>query len=129
MHDWSDVIRAVTSNEKADIYQKTITDAIERIFPLKTTRRKSTDLPWINNTIRKRIRRRMKIYRREGRSELWKWMKKCTDEMIRERRDKYMNNQREHLLAHDAQRSFFRNVKAFAAADKPQKFDVRQLRP
>ena len=129
MHGWSDDIRAKTSNEKADIYQKTITDAIEHIFPLKTIRRKSTDLPWINNTIRKRIRRRMKIYRKEGRSELWKWMKKCTDDMIRERRDKYMNNQTEHLLAPDAQRSFFRNVEAFSAADKPQKFDVRQLRP
>ena len=40
-----------------------------------------------------------------------------------------MNNQREHLLAPDAARIFFRNVKSFSAADKPQKFDVRQLRP
>ena len=47
-HDWAWVIRATTSNAKAAPYQGEVLDAISRFFPLKTTRRKSTDLPWIN---------------------------------------------------------------------------------
>ena len=129
MHDWGDVVNACGSNAKTDIYQKTVAWAVEKFFPLKTTKRKSTDLPWINRKIKKRIRRRMKIYKKQGRSALWKKMKKDTDRLIAERREVYMSNQRIHLMAPDAARSFFRNVKAFSTPEKPQQFDVRSLRP
>ena len=67
-HDWAPVIRATTSNAKAEAYQGEVTDAIAQFFPLKTTKRKSGDLPWINAAIRRRLRQRKVIYRREGRS-------------------------------------------------------------
>ena len=57
-NDWRSVLLATSSNEKADIYQKEVLDAIEQFFPLITTRRKGTDLPWINAKVRKRVRQR-----------------------------------------------------------------------
>ena len=86
LHDWTDVILAEGSSRKADIYQSHINWAMDEFFPLKKGRRKFTDLPWINKAIRKKIRRRMRIYVREGRSELWKRIKKETDEMIKKRK-------------------------------------------
>ena len=38
--DWVDVVTAPDSNSKATAYQKAITDALERIFPLVTVRKK-----------------------------------------------------------------------------------------
>ena len=67
-HDWNCVIRSTTSNAKAEVYLGEVTDAIARFFPLKTTKRKSGDLPWINSAIRRQLRQRKSIYRREGRS-------------------------------------------------------------
>lgn len=74
------------SDLKAEIYQRHIDWAMNAFFPIKTVRKKSTDLPWINKAIWKRIKRRMRVYRKEGRSELWKWMKSVTDEIIKKRK-------------------------------------------
>ena len=62
LQDWSAVIGARTSDEKTEVYQKMITGAIEDFFPLVTTRKKSTDLPWINWAIRKRIAKSCLLY-------------------------------------------------------------------
>ena len=74
-HDWSEVWEAVGSDAKAEAYQAKMDWAMDAFFPLRTMKKKSTDLPWINRAIRKRIRRRMAVYRKEGRSELWKFLK------------------------------------------------------
>ena len=96
---------------------------------LITVRKKSTDCPWINNRIRKLVRRRKGIYRREGRSPKWRRMKALTDELIKKRRMVYLGSQKECLLAEDATRNFFRNVKAFKTKDRPKPFDPLDLFP
>ena len=88
-------------------------------FPLKTTCRKDTDPPWINDNIRRKIRRRRAIYRLEGRSGAWKKMKKDTERLIKKRMTVYQDSQRLVLLASDGHRSFFLNVKAYMTKKKP----------
>ena len=67
-HDWGNVAMAEGSNAKANLYyQATVTAALERYFPLISVRKKSTD--WINARIRKLVKRRKKVYRKEGRSQ------------------------------------------------------------
>ena len=46
--DWAGLVQTNGSNQKAEIYQDEINKAIEEFFPLKTTKRKNTDPPWIN---------------------------------------------------------------------------------
>ena len=102
---------------------------MEEFFPLITVRRKSTDSPWVNNKIRKLIKRRRKVYRKEGRSAKWKRLKRLSDDLIDARRSRYLESQKQGLLVEDAARNFFRNVKAFQAKERPQQFDVRSLYP
>lgn len=45
MHEWREVLAAAGSNEKANAYQNTLDWAINEFFPLRTTRKRSTDLP------------------------------------------------------------------------------------
>ena len=75
------------------------------------------------------IRRRKGIYRREGRSKKWRRLKKITDDLIRDRSKVYLDSQKECLLAEDATRNFFRNVKAFKTKDRPKAFDPMSLFP
>ena len=128
-NDWTNVYLAPDSDTKAIAYQRHIDLAMARFFPVRHVRRKSTDLPWINRAVKKKIRRRKEIYRKEGRSELWKWMKRQTDEMIKDRKKKYMEQKKLQLTAQDANRSFFLLVKAFSTPEKAQTFNVRTLRP
>ena len=128
-NDWSDVFLAPDSHSKALAYQCHVDRAMDRFFPLRHVKRKSTDLPWINRAVRKKIRRRKEIYRKEGRSPLWKWWKKITDDLIKKRKMIYMDMKKQQLVAPDANRSFFRLVKFFKTPEKSQTFDIRSLRP
>ena len=121
--------RAVGSNDKAAAYQEIVTAAVNRFFPRKITRRKSSDLPWINTRIRRKIARRKVIFRDEGRSARWRRHKQITDRLIKDRREGYFSVQKVHILAKDASRVFLKNVRRYKSADKPPVFDVRTLMP
>ena len=57
-------------------------------FPLKTTRKKTTDLPWMNKKITRLIRNRKKMFWEAGgvRTPAWKDEKKRIDNVIRDRK-------------------------------------------
>ena len=103
-------------------YQARIQWAMDKLFSLRTTRRKSTDLPW-------KIRRRKRLYKKYGITDIWRNLKKSIEDELKEREKKYMEMRKQQLTAEDANRSFFRLVKAFNTPEKPQSFDVRALRP
>ena len=75
--------------------------AIQRVcdeeIPWEDSRRKSTDDPWITDEIRKKIRQRKSVYRREERSRKWKKLKRKTDAMIKASRKKYYRRELEKL--------------------------------
>ena len=102
---------------------------MDRYFPWKTTRRKSNDLPWLNRKTIKKIEARKRLYWSEGgkRTRAWKEEKKRTDDLVRERKKGYIETQKSHILAKDANRNFFRHVKTFSRLEKPKLFDVRDL--
>ena len=66
MHDWQEVVSEEGSNAKANAYQSTMTTALDAFFPPKTTKRKSTELPWMNKRIKKMIKDRKRIFFEEG---------------------------------------------------------------
>ena len=127
--EWREVFRAEGSNTKAQAYERAIMGGVAMHFPLKTTRRKDTDPPWLNDTVRRKIRRRKAIYRREGRSVAWKCLKKATLQLLQRRMRVYQDSQRLVLLADDGDRSFFKNVKAYMTKEKPRPFSVSTLFP
>ena len=129
MYPWTELVG--DSNDMAEAYQKTITTAIETFFPLRTTSKKSTDLPWMTKKIRKEIRGRRRLYWQEGgeRTDLWKEEKKRVAKIIYDRKKVYLSEQKRDILADDANRNFFKHVRNFSRLEKPKIFDVRTLLP
>ena len=127
--DWSLVLEAEGSNAKAAAYQSLVEGAIASSFKLITTTRKSTDPPWINAAIRKRVAQRRSIYRREGRSAAWKRLKRVVVCLVKRRRARYMDSQRDVLLKEDSERNFFKNIRSYKNKDKPAPFDVATILP
>ena len=68
--DWTEVLSESGSNNKANKYQGIVLDALGTLFPVITTRRKSTELPRINGRIRRLIRRRKAIFKQTGRCRI-----------------------------------------------------------
>ena len=129
LYPWDEVTQAVGSNSKAEAYQATLNAAMDEFFPTKTTRRKSSDLPWMSKGLLEKIATRKRLFWAEGgkRTEAWRDMKRITDGLVKERKKGYVLTQKEHILAKDANRNFFRHVKTFSRLEKPPLFDIRQL--
>ena len=106
-HDWGDLMSEESSNGKAGIYQRDMMGALEACFPLIKMRRKSSDPPWINAAVRRKLRQRRAIYRKEGRSAKWKRLKKITEDIIRRRQANYLLSQKDALLQKEGDRNFF----------------------
>ena len=127
--DWSFVTEKRGSNDKAVALQLVLDDLMDRHFPTKRVRRKDNDLPWFNSVARKMVMRKTAIYRTEGKSPRWFAALEKFDNYMEKRQQNYLKNQRNKLTNASASRNFYKNVKAFKAADKPEGFDVRNLRP
>ena len=127
--DWSTVVSADGSNSKARAFQMIIDDHMDHFFPLKTVKRKSDDLPWLNNTARKMIRRKKAIFKSESRSTRWRRARYDVERYLEKRRLIFLEGQRKKFTGPEACRNFFRNVKSFNCPEKPKVFDIRDLEP
>ena len=61
--DWAEMTTLAGSNAKADYYQAAMDSAMDAFFPMVHVRRKTSDCPWVNNRIRRLIRRRKRVYK------------------------------------------------------------------
>ena len=127
--DWSDVISAIGSNDKARVFQSILDDMMNRHFPWKTVKKKSSDLPWFNQTAKKKVRKKKAVFRDEGKSDRWKALAADLEEYLSKRREVFLQKQRNNLTGPDANRQFFKNVSSYKSFDKPRSFSVRDLRP
>ena len=117
-HDWIDVVMAEGSDRKAEVYQQQIHWAMDQFFPVRTTRRRSSDLPWINKAIKKKIRRRKRIYRKYGRSFAWKRLKKHIEEMLDERKKKIYGHEEAAVNRQGRESQFLSSGQVFQHARK-----------
>ena len=104
-------------------------EGMNSFFPYKTTVRREKDPPWINPHVRALIRKRRRVYHREGRSVKWKELLKKVRKLVRKRAANYWAHQKSNLLSRDAGRTFFKNVKSYNSKERPPQFDVRSLFP
>ena len=126
---WDEVLAANGSNEKARRLQTALDWAMNEFFPIKSIRRKEEDLPWLNDTALKKIRKKKAVFKDEGRSPRWKAIEKETERYIEKRRLKFLDKEREKFLGKDGPKNFFKKVKTFNSAERPKAFDVRSLKP
>ena len=126
---WQSVITAEGVDAKAEIFQSILDQKMNLHFPMRTTTKRKSDPPWVNDTIRRLSKKRRKIYDKHGRSRRWKALKKLSDKLYRDRAANYFETQKRVLTGPDACRSFYRNVKAYRCREKPADFDPRDLFP
>ena len=123
------MFEAVGTSLKVEVFQDILDSLMALCFVMKTTTRRVSDPPWVDNKIRRLSRKRRKVYDREGRSPRWKELKKQCKDLYNKRAAVYMEEQKRTLTAPDASRAFLKNVRAYQSKEKPQQFDVRDLYP
>ena len=126
---WDEVYAAESSELKAATFQQVLNSLMDKHFPMKTSRRKASDLPWINDVARKRIKKKKIVFKEEGKSPRWVALRDSLDVYLERRRLSFLSGQRDRLTSPEANKQFYKNVSAFKSAERPKQFDVRELLP
>ena len=71
---------------------------MDKHFPMKTVRRNENDLPWFNSVARRMTKKKIAIYKYEGKSA--RWEAHCTklENYLARGREQFLKNQRDKLL-------------------------------
>ena len=125
--DFSPMLTTPDVNEQLDFFLGKMHEATNACFDLKTTTRRASDPPWVNYQVKALAKRRRGIFHREGRSHQWKALMKKSRALVRKRAAKYWENQKRSIMQSDANRAFFKNIKAYKSKEKPPDFNVRSL--
>ena len=127
--DWTELLGSQDVNEKVGMLHAVLGDMMNRHFPLKTVRRRESDLPWLDHQARKMIKKKSAIFKAEGQSTRWLAMREKVDSYLEKRRENFLAKQRDKFIGPQAHVSFFTNVKNFRSPEKPKDFDIRTLCP
>ena len=129
--DWLAVANG--SNNVDDLTKKTqdiITDLDERCFPTTSRTRKSTDPPWITDSIKRAVRRRKRAYGKNyKRTADWKKLKRETDRMIADGKKKFYDAETDKLSAAGSSKIPFKILKDITEAERPAPWSVSHMRP
>ena len=88
--DWEKTLGGMTCpSQAAGILHKKIEKLNDLCFPWKDRKIRSTDKPWITDNIRRKIRSRMRCYKKHRRGPRWQLKKKETDHDIEKKREEY----------------------------------------
>lgn len=129
-HDWESVYTGKSSSDKALAFDSTCKWAMDKFFPDVTVKRKSTDDPWINDTILDLMEKRSKIFRNSGeRTAGWKKLNKHITKLVKKRKRKYYDFHGIAMMDPQQTRKFFKNVRAFKDKERPEIWDVRSMWP
>ena len=69
--DWSELERAESVDLMADELENAIAALTEKHFPLVRVRRRSNEDPWITRRIRRLWKRKIRLYKKNGKSQAW----------------------------------------------------------
>ena len=128
-HDFNEVYSQTDVNLQLGAFLASLEKKMDAFFPFKTTTRREKDPPWINPHVKTLIKKRRRVYHREGRSVRWKSLMKKVRKLVKRRARNYWDHQKRNLLSPDAGRAFFKNVKAYNSKERPPQFDIRALFP
>ena len=110
-----------------DIFQGVVGTLVDKHFPIRTRTVKSTDDPWINDRIRRLIRRRKKEYRKNGRSLRWKRLKaECEREIAAAKKD-YYNGECTKMTTKGAHKVAFNALKNINKPYRQSRWDISEL--
>ena len=122
--DWSGI--GSGADTMADRLSEVIGKLTEKHFPLARVCKRSNESPWITTKIRKLWKRKIRIYRKGGRTDDW-W---ATDRMLQTKIDESRESFVERLLDEGSQsRNFYSAAKRLASAAPPDRWEVSNLFP
>ena len=126
--DWKEVLPATFDVDRTtEAFHTYLQSRTEHHFPVRYEKIRSTDDPWIDREVRVKIRTRKRVFKKHGRCELWKILKKITNQMIDVRKKKYYVREIDKLReegSHQISNKVLRNI---ADTERPKMWSVDDM--
>ena len=124
--NWESLQNAGNADDMARVLEETIDHLTNKHFPLARVRKRSNESPWITRRIRKMWKRKIRLYKKKGKSQAW-W---DTERVLQERIVKAKEDFVERLLEDgNAGRSFYAATKKLATCATAPQWNVGDLFP
>ena len=122
--DWGAMRNAESVDAMANELEEAIAILTERHFPLARVRRRSNEDPWINKRIRRLWKKKIRLYKKYGKSQSWWETDRKLQEEIQEAKELFV----ERLLEDGNNgRPFFAATRKLAAASSTSPWAVTDL--
>ena len=129
MQDWTSVISATTPTKKVCALDCILERLLDECFPQKVFCIKSSDDPWINQSIKKLVKKRKREFKKNGRSARWKQLKKETNEEIENAKKEFFAKGRKKAKEEKNSSAFYKVVNCVKDGEAPKQFDIKKLKP
>ena len=128
MQDWARVYDARNAEDKALALTSLLEEGMQASYKTVNMKRKSSEPPWMTPALREKIRIRRAVFRKYGRNNVWKKLKKETSSWVARRKKGYFDNLKGNLLEGGVNH-FYTYVRAIHGQDKPEQWTPRKIRP
>ena len=88
--DWGPLLEAGDVDVMAGILEEAIGELTDRHFPLVRVRKRSNESPWITKRIRRMWKRKIRLYKKAGKSRAWWETERVLQESIAEARSGFV---------------------------------------
>ena len=107
--NWSEILpEGGDPNDLVDRFHEWSTAVTNELFPLRRIRKRSNEHPWVTNGVRRVAKMKRRVYRREGKSPLWKRLDEHQERLLEDSKKAYVDKASE---SGTSTRVFFQTVK------------------
>ena len=88
--DWGGKMEGLGVDEMVEVFENTVEEITNANFPLISTRRRSNEDPWITLGVRRRVKRKKRLYRQSGRTRRWRAADEALQEEVRVKKEEFV---------------------------------------
>ena len=126
--DWK-IIRERDCTASAEKLALILEGYINECFPLKKHKIRSSDPPWITPETKRLKRRKIRTYRREGRSENYYMLRNQLEELIATNKKKYIEKVKQKAKENGNCNGYFQAAKSLQSKEAPVRWAISIMYP
>ena len=122
--DWSPIYEISGADGRNEFFYGIIMTLMDKYFPIKSFKVKNTDLPWMTDWLRNKIKRRNKLYKETGKSDAWRVLKLEIIRDLETLKKAYFNKECQKLSEPGSHRISFSALKNLKCSGKQEEWVV-----
>ena len=126
--DW-EFLRHLTLDGMVEEFQATVENMCDDCFVMKRHVKKSTDKPWFTRRIGNVLRKRDRIYLREGKTDRWKEAAARAEETVLEGKERYVTGVKKQMLEEGNTNAYYRAIKVLGMEDSTTNWCASSMFP